>query len=183
MRSQAIAIVIAMGVLATLGAGCGRSGHGAETDPEKGSDAAILNTALGQELTALDLYVQGLPRLNAATRPLGRRLRSQEQEYVDALTKAIRGLGGEVEAEAEHLEQAKPRSQADVLSAAFGLESTALASYLDAASRLFTTAPRTLAAALAAGHSQHLVVLRQAMGADVAASIPEGFDSGAEVGG
>ncbi len=65
-----------------------------------------------------------------------------------------------------------------VLNLALELETAAVASYLDAAPRLFTTAPRTLAAALAAGHSQHLVVLRQALGADLAASIPQGFDTG-----
>ena len=180
MRSRAPAI--AMVLVAALAAGCGRSGHGAETDPEKGSDAATLNSALGQELTTLALYVRGTPALNAATRPLGRRLRSQEQEYVDALTKAIRGLGGDVEAEAEELEQPRARTQKDVLNRAYEKESAALASYLDAAPRLFTSAPRTLAAALAAGHAQHLVVLRQALGANLVQAIPKGFDSGSEEG-
>ena len=173
-------LVIALFCLAALGAGCGPSGHGAETDPEKGGDATILNAALGRELTALDLYARAVPLLAAANRPLARRLRSHEQEYVDALTKAIRGLGGDVEAEAEPLQPPKPRTEEAILRAAFELESEALASYLEAAPRLYTSAPRTLAAALAAGHSQHLVVLRQAEGARPAESIPRGFDSGVE---
>ena len=178
MRSRAFLLTAIL--VATLGAGCGRSGHGAETDPEKGSDAAILNAALAQELTALDLYVRAIRRLGPDLQPLGRHLRSQEQEYVDALTKTIRGLGGDVEVEGESVEQSKPQDQEELLNLALELETAAVASYLDAAPRLFTTAPRTLAAALAAGHSQHLVVLRQALGADLAASIPRGFDIGRE---
>ena len=40
------------------------------------------------------------------------------------------------------------------------------------------TAPRTLAASLAASHAQHLVVLRQALGAEPAESVPEAFEDG-----
>lgn len=158
--------------------GCGRSGHGADTDPEKGDDAAALNSALSRELTALDAYTQGQPLLAARERSVGRRLRAQEQEYVDALNKAIRGLGGEVEAEAEELDFSRVDDQKSFLTLAYELESAALASYVDAAPRLFTAAPRTLDVSLAAGHAQHLVVLRQALGATLADSVPEAFDGG-----
>jgi Ferritin-like domain len=169
-----IAIALAIGA-----AGCGDSGHGAETDPEKGADAAILNAALTRELTILSAYKQGRPLLRGAERPLLRRLYAQEGEYVDALTKAIRGLGGDTEAEAEELDFGQVKSQADVLRLAYELESAALDYYVDSAAQLYTAAPRTLDAALAAGHAQHLVVLRQRLGAGVAEAIPEGFDSAA----
>jgi Ferritin-like domain len=158
--------------------GCGDSGHGAETDPEKGSDAAILNDALGRELTILDAYTHGLPLLRGAERAVGRNLRAQEQEYVGALTKAIRGLGGDTEAEAEELDLASVKDQAAFLALAYELESAALAFYVEEASRLYTSAPRTLDTSVAAGHAQHLVVLRQGLGASAAASVPEGFDGG-----
>jgi ferritin-like protein len=159
--------------------GCGGSGHGAETDPEKGSDAAILNEALARELTLFDAYAHGLSLLRGSERAVGRNLRAQEQEYGDALTKAIRGLGGDVEAEAEELDLAPVKDQAAFLALAYELESAALAFYVEEAPRLYTSAPRTLDASLAAGHAQHLVVLRQGLGASAAASVPEGFDGGA----
>lgn len=174
MRSRALAIA-ALCVAAFAGCG-GPSGHGAETDPEKGFDADALNTALGQELTALDLYVRAAPHLDPSARRLAVRLRSQEQEYVDAISKAIRGLGGDVEAEAEAEDGGPPSRGRGALRAALQIEGTALAYYVDSAPHLYSSAPRTLAAALAAGHAQHLVVLRQALGADLVGSIPHGFD-------
>lgn len=173
----AVVSAFVLAILAVAG-GCGRGGHGAETDPEKGSDVEILNVALARELTALDAYTHGLPLLNGSTRAVGRELRAQEQEYVDALTKAIRGLGGDTEAEPEALDFSKVGRRADFLALAYELESAALASYVEAAPRLFTAAPRTLDASLAAGHAQHLVVLRQGLGATPAASVPEAFDGG-----
>jgi hypothetical protein len=172
--------MLALALVATVAvaSGCGRGGHGAETDPEKGDDAAVLNAALARELTVLDAYTRGLRLLSGPERAVGRQLRAQEQEYVDALTKAIRGLGGETEAEAETLDFSRVDDQASFLTLAYGLESAALASYVDAAPRLFTAAPRTLDVSLGAGHAQHLVLLRQGLGTGAAASVPEPFDGG-----
>ena len=174
-RAAAVVCAVVAGLVAL---GCGKSGHGAETDPEKASDAAILNAALSQELTALDAYGRGLPLLSRRLRAVGRRFRAQEQEYVDALTKAIRGVGGETDAEAGELDFSRAKGQAGFLTLLYELESSALASYIAAAPRLFTAAPRSLTASLAAGHAQHLVVLRQGLGAGLAASVPEAFDGG-----
>ncbi|MET0305902.1 MAG: ferritin-like domain-containing protein, partial [Solirubrobacterales bacterium] len=170
------AAVLALVLIAA--GGCGGSGRGAETDPEKGSDAEILNEALARELTMLDVYTRGRPLLRGPQRAVGRRLRAHEQEYADALTKAIRGLGGDTEAEPEELDLTGVDDEADLLSLLYELESAALASYIEAAPRLYTPAPRTLDASLAAGHAQHLVVLRQGLGAGAAGLAPEGFDGG-----
>jgi Ferritin-like domain len=175
-RAAAV-LSLALTAIVVASSGCGDSGHGAETDPEKGADAAILNEALSRELTLLDVYIQkGL--LRGPQRAIGRRLRAQEQEYADALTKAIRGLGGDTEAEAEELDLTAVKNEDSALALAYELESAALAFYVEAAPRLYTSAPRTLDAALAAGHSQHLVALRQGLGASLAAAIPEAFDGG-----
>jgi Ferritin-like domain len=173
------AAVLALCAATTLPAcGCGKSGQGARTDPEKAADAAILNAALSQELTAVDAYARGRSLLRGRFRAVGREFRAQEQEYVDALTKAIRGVGGETDAEAGELDFAGVKSQAGFLALAYELESAALSSDLGAAPRLDTAAPRGLAASLAAGHAQHLVVLRQGLGAGPAASVPQAFDGG-----
>jgi hypothetical protein len=171
-----MALVLAATLL--IASGCGDSGRGAETNPEKGSDAEILSEALTRELTMFDAYTRGRPFLRGSQRALGRQLRAHEQEYIDALTKAIRGLGGDTEAEPDELDLAEINDQAAVLALLYELESAALAFYIDAAPRLYTSAPRTLDASLAAGHAQHLVVLREGLRMSAAASVPEGFDGG-----
>jgi Ferritin-like domain len=175
---RAVLLLVAFLVLAAVG--CGKSGQGAKTDPEKGSDAELLNAALAQELTVLDAYTLGLPLFEGPLRAVGRQFRAHQQEYANAIVKAIRGLGGEMEAEPADLELSGVKTQTDFLTLVYELEGTALTAYLDAAPRLFTSAPRTLAASLAAGHAQHLAVLRQGLGADLAEAAPEAFDSGEE---
>ncbi|HKB50571.1 MAG TPA: ferritin-like domain-containing protein [Solirubrobacterales bacterium] len=174
----AAALVLGLAASLVAAGGCGNSGYGAETDPEKGSDTAILNGALARELTLLDAYALGRNRLRGPQRAVGQQLRAQEQEYADALTKGIRGLGGDTEAEPEELDLSQAKGQAGFLALLYELESAALASYIDAAARLYTSAPRTLDASLAVGHAQHLVLLRQGLGASAVVSAPEAFDGG-----
>lgn len=152
-------LVLAFATVALVAAGCGGSGHGAETDPEKGSDAAILNEALSRELTTLAAYTRGNGLLRGPERVLGRQLRAQEQEYVDALTKAIRGLGGDTEAAPEELDFTRVKDQGAFLALAYDLESAARDFYVDQAAHLYTAAPRTLDAWLAAGHGGHVALL------------------------
>ncbi len=152
-------LALALAVLVVTFAGCGDSGHGAETNPEKGSDAAILNEGLSRELTVLGAYTRGNGLLRGHERVLGQQLRAQEQEYVDALTKAIRGLGGDIDAAAEELDFTQIKDQAAFLALAYELESAARDFYVDQAAHLYTAAPRTLDAWLAAGHGGHVALL------------------------
>jgi len=152
-------LAIALAAIAVVASGCGDSGHGAETNPEKGSDAEILNEGLARELTLVEAYTRNNGLLRGPERALGRLLRAQEQEYVDALTKAIRGLGGDTEAEAEELDFKQVKDQAAFLALAGELESAALNFYVDQAAQLYTAAPRTLDAWLAAGHGGHVAIL------------------------
>jgi hypothetical protein len=161
-------------------AGCGKSGQGAKTDPEKAADVEILNGLLAQELTLAAAYGRGLGRLRGPMLAAAAEFRGQSQAHADALTKAIRGLGGETEAEAEEAEAPGPRSRREALTLGYEAENRALALALEAAPRLRFDAPRTLAAALAASHAQHLAILRQGLGASPAASVPEPFETGEE---
>jgi rubrerythrin len=156
---RAAPLLVALLSVALLAAGCGDSGHGAETDPEKGSDAAILNQALARELTLLDVYTRGNRLLPERQRALGRRLRAEEQEYVDAITKAIRGLGGDTEAEKEEIDFGQVKGAPALPALATELEEAAVDFYVDEAAHLYTPAPRTLDAWLAAGHGEHLGML------------------------
>lgn len=175
-RDTCRALIVAA-TLTLFAVGCG-SGDDAATDNEKAADVEILNAALAQELTAVDAYTQGLPLLRGPLLAVGREFRAHEQEHADALIKAIRGLGGETEAEASELERPGPKSRAEFLALAYAQENAALASYLDAAPQLATAGPRALAASLAASHAQHLVVLRRGLGADLVSAAPEAFEPG-----
>lgn len=171
------AVLLAL-VSALVAGGCGRHGHGAATDSEKAADVAILNDALADELTAVAALDRALPLLGGGTLAAVREFRGQDQAHVDALTKAIRGLGGETEAEATEPEAPGPRSWAEALSLAYEAENAALAQDLDAPSRLQASAPRAVTAAIAANHAQHLAILRQALGVPPSAAVPEPYESG-----
>lgn len=159
-------------------AGCGRSGHGAATDSDKAADVEVLDTLLSQELTTVAAYEQALAHLRGGTLAVAGQLHGQNQAHLDAITKAIRGVGGETEAEASELESPGPKDREEALLLAYDEENAALAEALDAAPHLNTPAPRMLAASLAASHSQHLTVLRQLLGANLAASVPDDFETG-----
>jgi uncharacterized ParB-like nuclease family protein len=165
-----LALALSMG-------GCGGGGHDATIESEKAADAEVLGGALERELTAVDAYTRGIGALHGQALALARELRGQDQEHVDALTKAMRGLGVATEAEAAELEGAG-RGAADALDLAYEQENAALAYYLDAVRRLQTTAPRALSTSIAASHAQHLVVLRQALGASMTAAVPEAMEPG-----
>ena len=165
------ALLVAL--LAIMAGGCG-GGDGGEADREKDSDIALLNAALSRELATLDAYTRGWAELG----PLGRRLRAHQGEYANGLTKAIRGLGGETEVEPEELDLTEVEGREGFLRLGYELESASLEAALDAVPLLNTAAPRALAASLAAGHAQHLVLLRQALGAPPVAAAPEAFDGG-----
>jgi urease accessory protein UreF len=170
----AAAVVVA----ALLLGGCGGPSSGAASDSEKAADAAALNAALAGELTVIDAYGRGLRLLEGARRAAARQFLAQDKEDVDAVAKALRGLGARAEAEAEELDFSGIGSGADFLRLAYELEGAALGAWLDAVPRLYEAAPRHLAASLAAGHAQRLVVLRQALGARLAEAVPEAFDGG-----
>lgn len=159
-------------------AGCGKSGHGAATDSEKAGDVEVLDAVLAQELTAVDAYARALPLLHGEALAVAGQFRGQDQAHVDAVTKSIRGVGGETEAEAAELEGPPPKTREDALLLAYEMENASLAEALDAAPRLETGAPRMLAAALAASHAQHVASLRQLLGAGLVASVPDAFESG-----
>jgi Ferritin-like domain len=179
-RGSGRAAVFLLAALATVAGGCGRQGHGADTDSEKAADVAVLNSILAQELTTVAAYEQGLPALHGQMLTIGRIFRGQDQAHVDALTKAIRGLGGETEADASELEPPGPQSQIDALTLAFDEENVALSEAQTGVAHLQFTAPRTLSSALAASHAQHLAIFRQGFGSGLAGAVPQAFESGDE---
>jgi rubrerythrin len=168
-------------VLATVGAligGCGGTGNPATKD-EKAKDAEILNVAIGQELTLIDAYRRGGALLDdPELRAVMRRYVAQEQEHIDGLTKSMRGLGGKVEAEAEELDYSEVKTANDYLLFVYRLTSSQLTHFLEDVTQLSTPAPQSFAASIAANEAQHLVVIRQALGAGLLDAVPDAFDTG-----
>lgn len=172
------AVVFLVVAMAILSGGCGKPGHGAETDSEKAADVEILNAILAQELTTIAAYDRALPRLHGPMLAVAGRFREQDQVHVDALTKGIRGMGGETDAEADELEPPGPRGEAEALALAYEEENAALSEAQSGVAHLVFTAPRALASALAASHAQHLAILRQGLGSGLRGAVPEAFESG-----
>lgn len=173
-------VAVFLFVAAVAVAGCGRGGQGAATDSDKAADVEVLNSVLSQELTTVAALEQALPRLRGGTLAVVGQLRGQDQAHLDAITKAIRGVGGETEAEASELETPGPKDREEALLLAYDEENAALEEALGATPHLNTAAPRMLVASLAAGHAQHLVALRQLFGEDLAESVPQAFETGDE---
>ena len=70
------------------------------------------------------------------------------------------------------------KSRADFLVFAYERESRGVAGCLVEVSKLSTPWPRSLLSSIAANQAQHLVLLRQALGAGPLASVPEPFEAG-----
>lgn len=177
-------IMFALAAVAILAlAGCGSGGGSSPAQSEKEADADLVDNAIARELATADAYTHGLSLPGRADTALLRELRAQAQEHVDALTKAIRGLGGEVDsekiaAEREALDYTGVKSRADFLVFAYERESRGVAGDLSEVSKLSAPWPRSLLGSIAANQGQHLVLLRQALGAGPLASVPEPFEAG-----
>jgi rubrerythrin len=164
---------------ALLVAGCGGNGGGTTTAvPDKAADAETLNNVLAREMAAVRAYERTLPLLHGPALASARESRAQEQEHVDAIVKALRGLGEPAEPEEEEIESEGLETQADALGFLYEVESVSVAYGLRAISHLTAPWPRSLLGSIAANQAQHLVVLRRALGADGAESIPEAFEDG-----
>jgi len=122
-------------------------------------------------------YDRVLPRLHGADFAMARRFRAQEQEHVDAILRALRGLGASAEPdEDEEIEGEALRTRAEVLDFLYEVESVSIDDGLRAIANL--TAQRSLLGSIVANQAQHLVLLRRALGAAPPATVPEAFENG-----
>jgi rubrerythrin len=160
-------------------AACGSSGSGTTTAvPDKAADAEILNSVLARELAAVRAYDRTTALLHGTFLAGAREFRAQEQEHVDAIVKALRGLGEKAEPEEEEIESEDLKTQVDALGFLYEVESASVAYDLRAISHLTAPWPRSLLGSIAANQAQHLVLLRRALGAGAAESIPGAFEDG-----
>jgi hypothetical protein len=165
-----------------LASGCG--GGDGQTAPtttavaEKQADAELLNQLLARQLGAVEAYGEALAHLRGGTLQLARTFRAQEQEHVDGLLKALRGLGEAAEPEPEAIEAEGLKSQADYLGFFYEIENATIEAELSALNKLTAPFTRPLLAATAANQAQHLVLLRRALGAKPGQLVPSPFETG-----
>jgi rubrerythrin len=138
-------------------------------------DVAIVRNAIGMELVAAEAYQRAVGDLGG----IARLFRNQERAHADALTAALRQMGG----------GAPPRvdlgSRLDDLSSANGktavaealikLEDRAVAAYVDAHGKLKDARLMQIVSSILANQAQHLVTLRDVAGQQ---KVPTAFETG-----
>lgn len=180
MRGRRVRRALLLGIVAVLlgtafGA-CGGGGSSGSSDKER--DIRTLNEILGRQLAAVAAYSQVLPHLHGAEHAAAQQFRAQEQEHVDATTKTLRGIGGEADPPAETIDTNDLKTRADSLEFLYEMESATLDAELSAVGKLTIDWPRPLIASMAASQAQHLVLLRQALGAKPSEVVPSAFETG-----
>jgi hypothetical protein len=174
------ALLCASILVAGCGGGSGDDGGGGKPTAadERAADAEMMNVALSQELTLIGVYNHSLRLLRGEAAELTRQFLAQEQEHVDGITRTIRGLQGETEGEAEEVDYTKVKTAEDALLQLYQMTSLQLHHYIDDVAHLETVAPRAFVTTMGTNEGQHLVILRQLLGADRGESVPEAFDGG-----
>lgn len=152
----------------------------APADPEAAADVEVLENILIRQNAAVGAYGATIPGLPPRQRPMAEWFRAQEQEHVDATTKAIRGLGGRIDAPADEIDPGEPQSARDRLTFLYEVESATIDDELAAISKLSATDPRSVLASTVANQAQHLVLIRRALGARPLAAIPAPFENGTQ---
>ena len=90
----------------------------------------------------------------------------------------MRGIGGEADPALETIEADNLKTRADSLEFLYEMESATLDSKLSAVGKLTIDWPRPLISSMAASQAQHLVLLRQALGAKPSEAVPSAFETG-----
>ncbi len=143
-------------------------------------DAAILSGAITLENTAVAAYqaAEKSKLLDRKVKVVAALFRRHEQEHVDALSAALKGLGGTPPTATDAKALAplqRATDQAAVLRFAIELETMAVAAYYEAHRKLRDTKLLQTGAQIMAAEGQHLVVLRQALKQNPA---PNAFETG-----
>ncbi len=146
-------------------------------------DVAILNSALDLENTAIAAYTAGAALLKGEVLAVGKQFLEHEQEHADALTQAIKQMGGTPNKAKAAEEYAKGfpmlKTQTDVLKFANDLENMAIAAYIGAIPKLSSPELRQSAAAIETNEAEHVSVLLGALnGGDAAKQVPDAFVTG-----
>lgn len=181
VRRAMLALLVAAALAAPLG-GCGggddQSAPSTSAAVEKEEDGAVLNEVLSRQTAAVAAYEAALPALALRTTRLALLFRSQEQEHIDGILKALRGLGEADERAPETIEADGLKSQNDYLRFFYEIESATIEAETTAIAKLNAASARALLAGTVANQAQHLVLLRRALGARPTNWVPSPFENG-----
>ena len=143
-------------------------------------DATILSRAVSLENTAVAAYEAALQSglLDRRVRAVVELFHRHEREHADALSAALKAMGGAPPTAPEPKVLApmqRVRTQAGLLQFAIALETMAIAGYHDAQRKLRDPTLLQTGSQIMAGEGQHLVVLRQTLGRN---PVPHAFETG-----
>ena len=166
------------GVAVALLGGCSSATAIAASDDAVVQDIRILNTAISAEHEAVAAYQLGAESglLEPGVLKVAVQFQGHHKEHIDALSAAVRGLGGQsIDAKENYnFPIEKLKGQADVLAFAAGLERGAVSAYAGAIPLFDNRDLSAAAASILADEAMHWAVLRSALGLD---PVPEAFFS------
>lgn len=149
-----------------------------EREAERDADVAIVNQIIGRQRAAVAAFDRAIPAMRGRTRALAIRIRTQEEEHTVALLEALRALEGFEEARPEEIDSGPLKSERERLAFLYEVESATIADEISAIASLESATTRSLLASTVANQSQHLVLLRRALGAPPAKWVPAPFENG-----
>jgi len=145
---------------------------------QQSPDGEILDKVLARQEGAVDAYAAVIPHLAPRFARMASYFRAQEQEHVDAVIKALRGLKAPAETEPEAIDLGEAKTDEERLAFLYEVEGATIDLELSAISKLEAPWPRSLLTSTVADQAQHLTLLRQALGAGPLASVPGPFEDG-----
>lgn len=170
LRGAAGSTLSAAGVALVSGTGVSSSVLAATPAGHAEQDIRILNTAIAAEHEAVAAYQLGADSglLGQAVVKTALAFQGHHKAHVDALVKAVRGLGGNPVDARRHYEfpVERLRSERDVLEFAAGLERGAVSAYAGAIPLFGNRDLSAAAASILADEAMHWAVLRGALGLD-----------------
>lgn len=151
-------------------AGCGSSAKTGQKavkqagQPVQHADLALLNSLLDLERHTVDAYTAGIPLLPRPEAKMAQQFLSEELLHTGELLSLIKAAGGPPPPRAASYDLGNPTDAQQVLELLHGLERAQLNAYLYAIPRLSPAPVRAAAATILANDSQHIAILRQALG-------------------
>jgi hypothetical protein len=179
----ALAVLLITGIFAGCGGGGSSTAVATEAaapqpSAEAQADAQLLDKVLSRQEAAVEAFAVVGRELPPRLARMAAYFRAQEGEHVDAVLKALRGLGSPAEPAAEPLDTGGLESDRERLVFLYEVESATIDEELSAISKLEASWPRSLLASTVANQAQHLTLLRQALGNGPLASVPAPFENG-----
>ena len=162
------ASVTALGGSAMFVAACGGGGGGGTStvSTTANADVDLLNSAIDLENTSIAVYAAGAKLLTGDAAGVARLFLTHEMAHADRLGQAVQQLGGTPNQPQPSYAGAigHPKTQAEMLTLAERIETTAIAAYLDALPKLSTPKLRQTVAAIVTNEAEHMAVLRTTLG-------------------